>query len=108
MFEFSIDNEKYRIEVKDSQELATFSQYSPLESKWKWRQVLETSDLGEGKLYATVKEFLERFIAMVNKTLNENHGEVEIPTDFSDPIEELKYRIDNNLELVSKNISIID
>ena len=108
MFEFTIDKEKYRIEHVDIDDLIVFSQFYPIESKWKWRQVLESSDINLPHLYEGVKDFMEKFLVMVNKTLKENHGEVEQEGGFKNSLEELKYRIANNLKLSGNSITLVD
>ena len=108
MFEFTIDTEKYRIEHSDIDDLIVFSQFSPSELKWKWRQVLDSSDIDLTHLYEGVKDFMEKFLVMVNKTLKENHGEVSQEGGFKNSLEELKYRIANNLKLSGNSLILVD
>ena len=107
MFEFTIENEQYRIDVNKLDELAIFSQFEKSTSKWKWKQVLESYDIGEDKLHKTVLEFLNKFLSMVNKTLGENHGDLPDDIEFTKPIDELIYRINNNLKVDGSEIKII-
>lgn len=107
MIEFTIENIKYRIDHSDIDELARFRQLDESTNKWSSKQVLESYDIGEGKLHANVRVFMDKFIGMVNKTLEKNHGKVDSGTDFKNPIEELKYRIDNNLKVEGSEVKVI-
>jgi len=69
-----------------------------------WIQVLEIGDAYD-KYNGTPKETMVEFLKLVNASLEKRYGKVD--GEFESPLEELLFRIENNIAIVENKAEII-
>ncbi len=103
MFEFTIENTKFKIAHSPVDDVVALYQADSSE-KWKWIMTENTDKVEDGR--TPVIDFIIAFLVRVNKKLSELFGDIVEPPEFKTPLEELKFRIDNNLTIKDGVISL--
>jgi len=103
MFEFTIQDTHFKIEYSLIDDVVACYKADKA-GNWGWIAFNNTDAVERGEI--PVKDFINTFLAQVNKKLSEIFGEIEEPPEFKTPMDELVFRINNNLSLSQGQIKL--
>lgn len=103
MYEFSIQDKNFKIENSTADDAVTCS-IADTQGNWSWVLTENTDAALRGD--ETVTELLNRFLTNLNEILDDFFGVITNPPEFNSPLEELNYRIDNNINLVNDRLEL--